>query len=559
MTAIPSSLSPLAALRRLYRQPLIAGGVLLAYVALALLLLLNLDRRDVWFPQYTMLVFPLIVFAPFLVLESPLPTLAKGLSLALLLGVAVPLIGIYDSTYLELMIQISIFSALALGLNIVVGFAGLLDLGYIAFFAVGAYIWAVFTSVADTIFRTGFEFAPLTIGGNTLIAGFNVAPMAVAGTGLITVGSITLPLHAFYLFIFFGVLLAAVAGILLGLPVLRLRGDYLAIVTLGFGEIIRVLFNNLGEPGNITNGAQGLHGVMQPGSAFLIDPVNGIAGVMGVTLRTPAPVASQMLFYFLAIGIVGLIILLAQRLDNSPIGRAWTAIREDEVAAIAMGVPLVRMKLLAFATGAACAGAVGVLYAAKQTFVSPESFSLLQSINILAMVIVGGMGGIKGALLGASIVTLLNLHVLTNFALQINALRNIDYVIPAGSLFLTLALVTALVLYIIWRSTRSIYDAGQQLRSRLTGSVITLVLAGLLATRIVDFHIADWPSQLTPDKYQRFVFGILLVLMMLFRPEGLLPSARRKLELHREETVHEAEDIPDLDQRKTDDDFAAGR
>jgi branched-chain amino acid transport system permease protein len=177
---------------------------------------------------------------------------------------------------------------------------------------------------------------------------------------------------------------------------------------------------------------------------------------------------------------IAIIIVIARRLDNSPIGRAWTAIREDEVAAIAMGVPLVRMKLLAFATGAAFAGAIGVLYAAKQTFVSPESFSFIQSISILAMVIVGGLGGIRGVILGAMCVTLLNLHVLTNLSLQINSLKQVNFVVP-----------------------------------------------------IINFHITDWPTQLEPAKYQRFVFGMLLVLMMIFRPSGLLPEPRRKLEMNK--------------------------
>lgn len=448
MMAATTSTTPLSGVRTLLKNPVIAAVLIVVYIFLAAVILLNLDRRDLWFPLHTTLAFPPLVIAPWLILGSNTSRWFKGITLLLLLLVVMPIIGIYDSTYLELLIQISIFAAMALGLNIVVGFAGLLDLGYIAFFAVGAYVWGMFTSSANTV--------------------FNINGMLVPG-------------QAFYIFIFIGVIASGIAGILLGLPVLRLRGDYLAIVTLGFGEIIRVLANNLDQPINFTNGSQGLHGVARPSAEFLIEPVKSVASWFNIQLATPAPVAQQLLFYFFAIVIIGVIILLASRLDNSPIGRAWTAIREDEVAAIAMGVPLVRMKLLAFSTGAACAGAVGVLYGAKQTFVSPESFQLIQSINILAMVIVGGMGGIRGVALGAVIVTLLNLQVLTNFSLLVNNLRNIDYVVP-----------------------------------------------------IINFRITDWPTQLTPDKYQRFIFGILLVAMMIFRPEGLLPEPRRQLELHRE-------------------------
>jgi len=294
------------------------------------------------------------------------------------------------------------------------------------------------------------------------------------------VNGIIVPGWTFYLFLFVGVVVAALIGILLGLPVLRLRGDYLAIVTLGFGEMIRVLARNADQPVNLTNGSQGLLNVASPPMPpFWVDLIGGIANTLGIRIAgNLEPLAQQMLFYFIAIIILGIIIVAARRLDNSAIGRAWTAIREDEVAAIAMGVPLVRMKLLAFATGASFAGAIGVLYAAKQTFVSPESFSLIQSISILAMVIVGGMGGIRGVLLGAVIVTLLNLQVLKNMSLQLNALRNIDYIVP-----------------------------------------------------LINFHIKDWPTQLEPAKYERLVFGLLLILMMLFRPAGLLPEPRRKMEL----------------------------
>jgi branched-chain amino acid transport system permease protein len=370
--------------------------------------------------------------------------------------ILLPVLGVEDTFYLELATQIGIFAAMAIGLNVVVGFAGLLDLGYIAFFAVGAYIWGVFSSQANTIVK---------------LSGAQASP------------------ETFYLFLFIGIIVAAITGILLGLPVLRLRGDYLAIVTLGFGEMIRILVSNLGNVSsnprvkiNITNGAQGLPGISSPPlPQFVFDLVRNVTGTLGVHFDGDTQLHAltyQLFFYFLVLVIGIIAVLIATRLDNSPIGRAWTAIREDETAAVAMGVPRVRMKLLAFAMGASFAGAMGVVFAAKQTFVSPESFSFIQSIFILVIVIVGGMGSIKGVILGAVVVTLLNLQVLKNFSLLINNLRNIDWVVP-----------------------------------------------------LINFHIRDWPAQLEPARYERLVFGALLVVMMIFRPAGILPAGRRKLEI----------------------------
>jgi|GEM_PF-47447 len=531
----------------LWKNPVAVGIFIVVYVIVITLILLSLDRRDTWFPLKTTLAFPPLALAPLLIINAPLSRWAKAIGLFLLLGFVLPLVGIYDTNYLELLIQISIFSALALGLNIVVGFAGLLDLGYVAFFAVGAYLWAMFTSTADTVFKLN--------------------NMLVPGSGLVTLPLINLQIAAFPLFLVIGVVIAAIFGIVLGLPVLRLRGDYLAIVTLGFGEVIRVLVNNLDKPINLTNGAQGLHNVAAPSSTFLIGPLDLAFEFLRSIVKTnssvtPESVQQQILLYFIAISLVGIIMVLANRLDNSPIGRAWTAIREDEVAAIAMGVPLVRMKLLAFATGAACAGAVGVLYGAKQTFVSPESFQLTQSINILAMVIVGGLGGIRGVLLGATVVTLLNLQVLTNFSLQINSLRNINYVASANTIRVIIAIPFILLTYwalrlVMKNDQLERIDAFPYVRFRkdikplqqaiMIGRVVVLVIAGvLIMASIRDFPIKDWPTQLTPDKYQRFVFGILLILMMIFRPEGLLPEPRRAMELgHAEAELHKLKEIED--------------
>lgn len=452
--------TPRQSFRSWLLRPAVAGPLALLYVVVATLLLVTLDRSNLWFPAASICLVPLFLLSPFVVISSPLPSRLKLSIVLLMMVVLMPLVGIYNTSYLELAIQISIFAGLALGLNIVVGFAGLLDLGYVAFFAVGAYLWGMFTSAAPTVFQ---------------INGWLV------------------PGWAFFIFIFIGVAVAGFVGILLGLPVLRLRGDYLAIVTLGFGEVIRVLARNADAPTNFTNGSQGLHAIGKPPlPGFATDLTGGLATALGLRVDNPTVVAQQLVFYFIAIAILVLIIIVARRLQVSPIGRAWAAIREDEVAAIAMGVPLVKMKLLAFATGASFAGAIGVLYAAKQTFIDPQSFVLIQSISILTMVIIGGMGNIKGVILGALIVTLLDLHILSNMSLQLNALKNIDYVIP-----------------------------------------------------ILNFHIRDIPQQLEPAKYQPFVFGLILVLMMLFRPAGLLPEAHRKMELEKDEAPL-PEDDPEI-------------
>ncbi len=390
---------------------------------------------------YAVLVFPRSILA-FLFFQGSILALylsrtdrrLKIVLGVLALGGMMPAIGMINGYYLEVATQVGIFAALALGLNIVVGLAGLLDLGYVAFFAVGAYLWAI----------VGSPQANLIFGGT----GFPLAP------------------GWFFLFLLGGLALAALMGVLLGLPVLRLRGDYLAIVTLGFGEVIRVLANNLDKPINLTNGPKGITPIQRP--PLPLDP----ALLPGV----PRSVLYSLYFYFLVLLIVALVITVNRRLENSHIGRAWEAIREDETAAQAMGVPLVRTKLLAFACGASFAGVIGVLFAAKQVFINPESFTFLESIGVLAMVILGGMGSIPGAVLGATVVTVLNLQVLKGLSLWLNELRN------AG-------------------------------------------------TVVLGYNLANLPTQLEPAKYERMVFGLILVLMMIFRPEGILPTRRRRREL----------------------------
>jgi len=317
---------------------------------------------------------------------------------ATLLGAAVlvlmPAIGTYNGYYLEVATQ------------------------------VGAYSWAIF----------GSPHANVLFGG----------------TGF------PLPSWWFYPFLLIGLTVAAGTGVVLGLPVLRLRGDYLAIVTLGFGEVIRVLANNLDKPINVTNGPRGISPISRP--------------------PLPLEVSYAVGFYFLALLIVVVVILVNRRLEDSHIGRAWEAIREDQLAAQAMGVPLVRAKLLAFASGASFAGVMGVVFSAKQVFINPESFTFLESIGVLAMVILGGMGSIPGAIVGATVVTVLNLQVLKGLSLWLNELKN----------------------------------------------------AGVT---IFGYNLANLPTQLEPAKYERMIFGLILVLMMIFRPQGIFPARRRQREL----------------------------
>ncbi len=305
-----------------------------------------------------------------------------------------------------------LYIMLALGLNIVVGYAGLLDLGYVAFYAVGAYCYAL---LASPHFGLHLPFW------------------------------IILPI---------GALVAGLFGVLLGTPTLRLRGDYLAVVTLGFGEIIRIFLNNLNAPINITNGPQGIN---------LIDPFH----VGGVSLNQAHDIAGIAIpgsynIYYLFLLLTLLIIFISMRLQNSRIGRAWVAIREDEVAAEAMGINTRNIKLLAFAIGASFGGVSGGLFAGLQGFVSPESFNLLESIMILCMIVLGGMGHIPGVILGAVLLTVLP-----------EALRYIG-----------------------------------DLQRYLFGSVI------------VD-----------PSDLRMLLFGLALIIMMIFRPAGLWPSRQRSREL----------------------------
>jgi branched-chain amino acid transport system permease protein len=334
---------------------------------------------------------------------------------ALVLLVIIPVVAGDNRYYMEVASQVGIYVAMALGLNIVVGFAGLLDLGYVAFFAAGAYAYAIFSTSQANEFIPGDLF-PLS--GDW-----------------------------FWLFLIVGLIVAAIFGILLGLPVLRVKGDYLAIVTLGFGEIIRIIFNNLDKPVNITNGPQGITPIPSP-------------ELFGIKMGTP------FYFYFIVLFVIAFIVLANIRFEHSRLGRAWIAVREDELAAQSMGISLLNAKLAAFATGASFAGVVGVIFAAKQTFIDPTSFTLMESIGILVMVILGGSGSIPGVVLGAAFVTVLQVQLLKEFSNFLHSLQQ--------------------------------------------SGVINL------------------PNQLDPSKFQRLIFGIMLILVALYRPNGLIPAKRKK-------------------------------
>ncbi|MDO8373901.1 MAG: ABC transporter ATP-binding protein [Pseudomonadota bacterium] len=257
-----------------------------------------------------------------------------------------------------------LYVLLALGLNIVVGYAGLLDLGYVAFFAVGAYLFALLGSphLADA-----FPAVKAAFPNGLHLPIWAIIPMAAALAGLF--------------------------GVLLGAPTLKLRGDYLAIVTLGFGEIIRVFLNNLDRPINLTNGPKGIS---------QIDSMKFFGFDLGKTHEFfGIEFTSVSMYYYLFLVLVIVSVVICHRLENSRIGRAWMAIREDEVAAKAMGINTRNLKLLAFGMGATFGGVSGSMFAAFQGFVSPESFSLMESVMIVAMVVLGGIGHLPGVILGA--------------------------------------------------------------------------------------------------------------------------------------------------------------
>jgi branched-chain amino acid transport system permease protein len=290
--------------------------------------------------------------------HSKSAAIAATVALGIVLAVLPFMIGSHlGNSWLRILDFALLYIMLALGLNIVVGFAGLLDLGYIAFYAVGAYLYALLASPHFGLHLPVWLIIPA------------------------------------------GAALSGIFGVLLGAPTLRLRGDYLAIVTLGFGEIVRIFMNNLNAPINITNGPQGISGIdpIHLGNVSLAKPIE----LLGLTIP------SLHGYYYLFLALALLIVFVTIRLENSRIGRAWVAIREDEIAAKACGINTRNIKLLAFAMGASFGGVAGGLFAGFQAFVSPESFSLMESVMVLCMVVLGGMGHIPGVILGGVLLTIL--------------------------------------------------------------------------------------------------------------------------------------------------------
>jgi len=329
---------------------------------------------------------------------------------------------------IDQMFPIIAYILLALGLNIVVGYAGLLDLGYAAFFAIGAYTIAILTSPRSPVAQFLSSNMPF--------------------------------LHVnFWFSLILAFFITAICGVILGAPTLRLRGDYLAIVTLGFGEIVPVIFLNAHS---ITYGEQGLNAIDQP-------------VIFGFRLGSGPQ--STIAWYYLLIAIGAILIFIARRLRDSRIGRAWMAMREDEIAATSMGIDLVRTKLLAFAMGASFSGFVGVMFASRYSFAAPSQFEFSTSVLLLCMVILGGMGNIWGVIVGGFLLGLFD-RVLAD----------------------------------------KISEWGQTLGER-----------------------TNWSSLLNLDltKYRYLIFGLTLVIMMLLRPEGILPSAERMAELHEDEEAPE--------------------
>ena len=290
--------------------------------------------------------------------------LATFLLVALALLVLPVLLQQGGNAWVRIVDMALLYVLLALGLNIVVGYAGLLDLGYVAFFAVGAYLFALLGSphLADA-----FPWVAANFPNGLHLPIWAIIPAAAALAGLF--------------------------GVLLGAPTLKLRGDYLAIVTLGFGEIIRVFLNNLDRPINLTNGPKGISQI--DSMKFFGFDLARSHTFFGIEF------ASVSMYYYLFLVLVIVSVIICHRLQNSRIGRAWMAIREDEIAARAMGINTRNLKLLAFGMGATFGGVSGAMFAAFQGFVSPESFSLMESIMIVAMVVLGGIGHLPGVILGA--------------------------------------------------------------------------------------------------------------------------------------------------------------
>jgi len=335
---------------------------------------------------------------------------------------------------------VGLYVMLALGLNIVVGYAGLLDLGYIAFYAIGAYSGVIVGSIAT-------KALPLALQPYSY---FLMIPVAGA--------------------------FAALAGLMLGTPVLRLRGDYLAIVTLGFGEIVRIIINN--NALGITNGAAGL----PRAGEFLAKPVGleWLSNTVYLAIPGVGPngfnfgFSSNLYWYYIIVLLCLLTIFVVNRLNQSRLGRSWVAMREDEVAAASMGISIMGAKLWAFSLGAVWGGIAGLTFANFQQFVSPESFTFMESVFVVCSVVIGGMGSIPGAIVGALLI----------------------------------------------QGTPEI----------IRGFASSGIIPGLSGEQVSAI-----------SSYRNLVFGMVMVLMMIWRPQGIIPSKRRAAELTADDDILEEE------------------
>jgi len=352
----------------------------------------------------------------------------------------IPILGPFPDVHTSVVMLI--FVMMAVGLNVVVGYAGLLDLGYVAFYAIGAYTAAVLAST---------QFAGQTPSG----AAKRFFAFGAVGVDK-SIGGIHISI--WILLVLAGVV-TSILGMLIGLPTLRLRGDYLAIVTLGFGEILPQVARNgndlFGTGFNLTNGPQGVTSMDAIGFG------NWLHKHVGLPANYLNAANSDNLYFWTAIGLVLITIFCSLRLRDSRLGRAWIAIREDETAAAAMGVPLMRTKTLAYATGAFFGGVAGAYFAEFTTGANPDSFDFHFSVAVLVMVILGGIGNVWGVLVGAAFLAYLDQAGLADTGAWLNVHLHVNIDVP---------------------------------------------------------------------KYEFGIFGIILLLVMLFRPNGLLPEARRKLE-----------------------------
>jgi branched-chain amino acid transport system permease protein len=365
---------------------------------------------------------------------------------------------------MDTMVVMAIFAMMAVGLNIVVGYAGLLDLGYVAFYALGAYTAAWFASPHATEFGLNFSFG--AVGVPTGIGGMHIS---------------------IWLVVLIAAAIAAAGGIIIGLPTLRLRGDYLAIVTLGFGEIIGQVARNADAGGfgfNLTNGPPGINPIDPPGFGSWLSSNAHLPADFIATSGKYINFVS--LFYWSAIALLLITVFCSIRLRDSRLGRAWIAIREDEVAAAAMGIPLMRTKTWSYASGAFFGGIAGAFFASFKQGVFPDDFGFQISIFILCMVILGGMGNVWGVIAGACLLTYLNQEGLANVAGWWNEKNfGISQCDPVAA------------------------DPSRPFSHGCLN-------APLLSTGI---------------------YGVIIVLVMLFRPGGLIPERRRKLEF--ETGVHD--------------------